>query len=168
MNHFPTHVHSQFQILGNFKLHGNLLQCNNLLKFRPYTINIRTNAAWFPFKTSISSWYIIIVMLGDRMLSLAWCFFCWGNIDQYCFADTIGPADVGLKEEHQEDDRGHGLSTPNTLNRVDRWAQPITYVEVNESQSFTVSPILFPLYLAWILSMHLHDKFMLFWTFGLY
>ncbi|KAJ9568230.1 hypothetical protein OSB04_004196 [Centaurea solstitialis] len=58
--------------------------------------------------------------------------------------DTIGPADVGLKEEQQEDDRGHGLSTPNTLNRVDRWAQPITYVEVNESQSFTMCMFCFP------------------------
>jgi plant cysteine oxidase len=71
-----------------------------------------------------------------------------GVIDQYCFADTIGPADVGLKEEQLKDDRGHGFSMPNILNRVDRWAQPITYVGLNESESFTVSPVLFPSIMA--------------------
>ncbi|KAL8216074.1 hypothetical protein R6Q57_022911 [Mikania cordata] len=60
--------------------------------------------------------------------------------------DTIGPADVGLTEEQQEDDRGHGFgfSMPNTLGRVDRWAQPITYVELNESESFTMCIFRFP------------------------
>ncbi|CAH1428246.1 unnamed protein product [Lactuca virosa] len=58
--------------------------------------------------------------------------------------DTIGPSDVGLRDEHQEDDRGHGFSTPNTLNRLDRWAQPITYIDLNENQSFTMCMFCFP------------------------
>lgn len=52
--------------------------------------------------------------------------------------DTIGPADVGLKDENQEDDRGHGLLGLNLFNRVDRWTQPITYVGIHEGESFTV------------------------------
>lgn len=49
------------------------------------------------------------------------------------------PADVGLKEENQSDDRGHGLFGLPRFNRVGRWAQPITYVDVHECDSFTVS-----------------------------
>nr|GMC71873.1 plant cysteine oxidase 3 [Ipomoea batatas] len=55
--------------------------------------------------------------------------------------DTIGPEDVGLKDESQEDERGHGLFGINVFNRVDRWAQPITYVDIYEGQSFTVTPL---------------------------
>lgn len=54
-------------------------------------------------------------------------------------ADTIQPADVGLKEEAADDDRGHGIFGANVLNRVGRWAQPITYVDIHECDSFTVS-----------------------------
>ncbi|KAH8487191.1 hypothetical protein H0E87_025963 [Populus deltoides] len=52
--------------------------------------------------------------------------------------DTFGPADVGLKEENR-DDRGHGMLGLNRLSSVARWAQPITYVDVYECDSFTVS-----------------------------
>ncbi|XP_076902330.1 plant cysteine oxidase 3-like [Bidens hawaiensis] len=58
--------------------------------------------------------------------------------------DTIGPADVGLPEQHQEDDRGHGFSTSNTFGRVNRWAQPITYVDLSENDSFTMCMFIFP------------------------
>ncbi|KAM0019018.1 putative cysteamine dioxygenase [Helianthus debilis subsp. tardiflorus] len=58
--------------------------------------------------------------------------------------DTLGPADVGLREENQEDDRGHGFSMPNIPSRIDRWAQPITYVELSESDSFTMCMFCFP------------------------
>ncbi|KAM7475414.1 hypothetical protein LguiB_022657 [Lonicera macranthoides] len=58
--------------------------------------------------------------------------------------DTIGPDDVGLKEENLEDDRGHGLFGVNLFNRVDRWAQPITYVDIHESDSFTMCIFCFP------------------------
>jgi cysteamine dioxygenase len=54
-------------------------------------------------------------------------------------ADTIKPADVGLKEEAANDDRGLGFFGVNQLNRVARWAKPITCVEVHESDNFTVS-----------------------------
>lgn len=54
------------------------------------------------------------------------------------FPDTIGPKDVGLKDESLEDERGHGLFGFSALNRVDRWAQPITYVDIHEGQHFTV------------------------------
>lgn len=52
------------------------------------------------------------------------------------FTDTFGPADVGLIEESPDDDRGHGFFG---LNRVTRWAQPITYLDIHECDSFTVS-----------------------------
>ncbi|KAK6921109.1 Cysteine oxygenase/2-aminoethanethiol dioxygenase [Dillenia turbinata] len=52
--------------------------------------------------------------------------------------DTIGPADVGLKVENSEDGRGHGFFGLNRFNRVARWAQPITYVDIYECDSFTM------------------------------
>ncbi|PWA61734.1 hypothetical protein CTI12_AA370540 [Artemisia annua] len=70
--------------------------------------------------------------------------------------DTIGPADVGLKEEQLKDDRGHGFSMPNILNRVDRWAQPITYVGLNESESFTMCMFCFPT--SSVIPLHDHPK----------
>lgn len=57
----------------------------------------------------------------------------------YHFTDTFGPADIGLKEESPDDDRGHGFFG---LNRVARWAQPITFLDIYECDSFTVSPII--------------------------
>ena len=51
----------------------------------------------------------------------------------------VGPADVGLKEENPDEDRGHGIFGLDQLNRVARWAQPITYLDIFESESFTVS-----------------------------
>jgi len=62
-------------------------------------------------------------------------------------ADTVSPTDVGLKEENADDDRGYGLSTINPFNRVARWAQPITYLDIHECESFTVLPsFLFPFF----------------------
>ncbi|MBA0768908.1 hypothetical protein Gotri_017682 [Gossypium trilobum] len=55
--------------------------------------------------------------------------------------DTFGPADVGLKEESPDDDRGHGFFG---LNRVTRWAQPITYLDIHECDSFTMCIFCFP------------------------
>ncbi|KAL5723427.1 cysteamine dioxygenase [Ranunculus cassubicifolius] len=52
--------------------------------------------------------------------------------------DTIGPSDVGLKEASAEDDQGHGFFGFNQLNRAARWAQPITYVDVSETDNFTM------------------------------
>lgn len=54
------------------------------------------------------------------------------------FTDAIHPADVGLKEENPDDDRGLGFFRDN-LNRVSRWTQPITYLNLYEGDSFTVS-----------------------------
>ncbi|GJT87258.1 hypothetical protein Tco_1068975 [Tanacetum coccineum] len=42
--------------------------------------------------------------------------FC-GVIDHFCFADTIGSIDVELKEDRLMDDRVHGFSRPDTLNK---------------------------------------------------
>ncbi|RVW17112.1 Plant cysteine oxidase 3 [Vitis vinifera] len=50
--------------------------------------------------------------------------------------DTIGPADVGLREDNPEDDRGHGIFGLNGFNRIARWAQPITYLDIFESNGF--------------------------------
>ncbi|XP_030495577.2 plant cysteine oxidase 3 isoform X2 [Cannabis sativa] len=58
--------------------------------------------------------------------------------------DTISPADVGLKEVNPDEDRGHGFFGIDQLNRVARWAQPITYMDVYESDSFTMCIFCFP------------------------
>ncbi|KAG2399016.1 Plant cysteine oxidase [Vigna angularis] len=58
--------------------------------------------------------------------------------------DTVQPADVGLKEETADDDRGHGFFGANVLNRVARWAQPITYLDIHECDSFTMCIFCFP------------------------
>lgn len=55
------------------------------------------------------------------------------------FTDAMQPADLGLKEENPDDDRGLGFFRLDNLNRVSRWTQPITYLNVYESDSFTVS-----------------------------
>ncbi|XP_022729129.1 plant cysteine oxidase 3-like [Durio zibethinus] len=64
------------------------------------------------------------------------------HIHKLCsLLDTFGPADVGLKEESPDDDQGHGFFG---LNRVARWAQPITYVDIHECDSFTMCIFCFP------------------------
>ncbi|KAK4350399.1 hypothetical protein RND71_029712 [Anisodus tanguticus] len=62
----------------------------------------------------------------------------------YSLLDTIGPEDVGVKDESLEDERGHGLFGLNVFNRVDRWAQPLTYVDIHEGQNFTMCMFCFP------------------------
>lgn len=69
-------------------------------------------------------------------LKSADCMICIHHL--LLFVDTIGPADVGLKEVNREDDRGHGMLGLNLFNRVDRWVQPITYVDIHEGDTFTV------------------------------
>ncbi|WRX17567.1 Cysteine oxygenase/2-aminoethanethiol dioxygenase - like 2 [Theobroma cacao] len=59
----------------------------------------------------------------------------------YVELDTFGPADIGLKEESPDDDRGHGFFG---LNRVARWAQPITFLDIYECDSFTMCVFCFP------------------------
>lgn len=54
-------------------------------------------------------------------------------------ADSVSPADVGLEEEAQDDDRGYGVSGVSRFYRVGRWAQPITFLDIHECDTFTVS-----------------------------
>jgi hypothetical protein len=68
---------------------------------------------------------------------------CFLYIDINYITDTVGPADVGLKEEHSDDDRGHGFFGLTELNRVARWAQPISYLDIYECDSFTVISSIF-------------------------
>ncbi|PRQ43678.1 putative cysteamine dioxygenase [Rosa chinensis] len=56
---------------------------------------------------------------------------------------AIHPADVGLKEENPDDDRGLGFFRDN-LNRVSRRTQPITYFNLYEGDSFTMCIFCFP------------------------
>ncbi|KAF9623528.1 hypothetical protein IFM89_003318 [Coptis chinensis] len=59
-------------------------------------------------------------------------------IQKLCFLlNTIGPADVGLKANNLDDDRGHGFFGFNQFNRMARWAQPITYLDIHDCESFT-------------------------------
>ncbi|KAJ6374063.1 hypothetical protein OIU78_029716 [Salix suchowensis] len=73
--------------------------------------------------------------------------------------DTIGPDDVGLKEENR-DDRGHGLLGLNRLSSVARWAQPITYVDVYECDSFTMCIFCFPT--SSVIPLHDHPSMTVF------
>ncbi|KAL8111159.1 plant cysteine oxidase 3 [Apium graveolens] len=57
--------------------------------------------------------------------------------------DTITSTDVGLKE-NEEDDKGHGLFGFNVFSRANRWAQPITYIDVHECDGFTMCIFCFP------------------------
>ncbi|XP_010261985.1 PREDICTED: plant cysteine oxidase 3 [Nelumbo nucifera] len=52
--------------------------------------------------------------------------------------DKIGPSDAGLKEDNTEDDRGHGVFGLNHYDRAVRWTQPITYLDIYQSDSFTM------------------------------
>lgn len=66
-------------------------------------------------------------------------------------ADTITSTDVGLKED-EEDDRGHGLFGFNVFSRANRWAQPITYIDVHECDGYTVCYIIsFTLILIYVI-----------------
>ncbi|KAK9669056.1 hypothetical protein RND81_13G106100 [Saponaria officinalis] len=58
--------------------------------------------------------------------------------------DTVSPNDVGLREDNVDDDRGYGLSALNPFNRVTRWAQPITYLDIHECETFTMCIFCFP------------------------
>nr|CAB3486098.1 unnamed protein product [Digitaria exilis] len=56
--------------------------------------------------------------------------------------DTITPADVGLRDDSVEEDRGHGFFDSNFLKssaRVARWAQPITYLHIYECDAFSAN-----------------------------
>lgn len=56
------------------------------------------------------------------------------------YADSVSPGDVGIEEEAQDDgDRGYGVSGVSRVNRVGRWAQPITFLDIHECDTFTVS-----------------------------
>ncbi|CAN1180401.1 Plant cysteine oxidase 3 [Linum perenne] len=58
--------------------------------------------------------------------------------------DSIGPDDVGIKEETSDDDRGHGIFGLQRLSRAARWSQPITYIDIFECDSFTMCIFCFP------------------------
>ncbi|KAJ4961254.1 hypothetical protein NE237_021164 [Protea cynaroides] len=58
--------------------------------------------------------------------------------------DKTSPADVGLKEDNSDDDRGHGFFGHNQLNRIVRWAQPITYLDIYENDNFTMCVFCLP------------------------
>ncbi|PUZ49411.1 hypothetical protein GQ55_7G324000 [Panicum hallii var. hallii] len=61
--------------------------------------------------------------------------------------DTITPADVGLRDDNVEDDRGHGFFESNFLKssaRVTRWAQPITYLHIYECDAFSIGIFCLP------------------------
>lgn len=64
-------------------------------------------------------------------------------------SDTIIPTDVGLEEEAQDDDRGYGVSGVSRFNRVGRWAQPITFLDIHECDSFTVKSLHLILNSSW-------------------
>ncbi|KAM4106777.1 hypothetical protein ACB094_04G091100 [Castanea mollissima] len=68
--------------------------------------------------------------------------------------DTLGPADVGLKEELSDDDLEHGNFGLNQLDRAERQAQPITYLDVYKCDSSTMC--IFCLPTAAVIPLHDH------------
>ncbi|VFQ87456.1 unnamed protein product [Cuscuta campestris] len=70
--------------------------------------------------------------------------------------DTVNLDDVGLKDESQEDERGHGLFGINMSNRVDRWAQPLTYIDIHAGESFTICIFCFPT--SAVIPLHDHPE----------
>ncbi|XP_010537422.1 PREDICTED: plant cysteine oxidase 3 [Tarenaya hassleriana] len=74
--------------------------------------------------------------------------------------DTVSPVDVGIEEEVPDDDRGYGVSGLNRFNRVGRWAQPITFVDVHECDSFTMCIFCFPT--SSVIPLHDHPEMTVF------
>ncbi|CAH9056742.1 unnamed protein product [Cuscuta epithymum] len=70
--------------------------------------------------------------------------------------DAIGVDDVGLKDASQEEERGHGIFGINISNRVDRWAQPITYIDIHAGESFTMCIFCFPT--SAVIPLHDHPR----------
>ncbi|KAL4633330.1 hypothetical protein ACB092_04G115500 [Castanea dentata] len=68
--------------------------------------------------------------------------------------DTLGPADVGLKEELSDNDLEHGNFGLNQLDRAERQAQPITYLDVYKCDSSTMC--IFCLPTAAVIPLHDH------------
>ncbi|EPS62976.1 hypothetical protein M569_11814 [Genlisea aurea] len=59
---------------------------------------------------------------------------------------SIGPSDVGLNDatKEEEDDRGLGPFHITSFNRVNRWSQPITYIDIHEGENFSLCIFCFP------------------------
>ncbi|KAL9681598.1 hypothetical protein QQ045_013383 [Rhodiola kirilowii] len=74
--------------------------------------------------------------------------------------DTIGPVDVGLREESFEDDRGHGVFGLNELSRTARWSQPITFLDIYDCDKFTIC--IFCLPTSAVIPLHDHPDMCVF------
>ncbi|XP_023876873.1 plant cysteine oxidase 3 isoform X1 [Quercus suber] len=74
--------------------------------------------------------------------------------------DTLGPADVGLTEELSDDDLEHGNFGLNQLDRAERRAQPITYLEVYKCHSSTMC--IFCLPTSAVFPLHNHPEMTVF------
>ncbi|KAL5544836.1 hypothetical protein UlMin_008620 [Ulmus minor] len=72
----------------------------------------------------------------------------------------VVPDDVGLKEENPDEDRGHDIFGLDQLNRAARWAQPITYLDIYECNSFTICIFCFPTSL--VIPLHDHSRMTVF------
>ncbi|KAF9624775.1 hypothetical protein IFM89_013856 [Coptis chinensis] len=78
-------------------------------------------------------------------------------IQKLCFLlNTIGPADVGLKANNLDDDRGHGFFGFNQFNRMARWAQPITYLDIHDSARVLRQMCMFCLPTSSVIPLHDH------------
>ncbi|KAF8037502.1 hypothetical protein BT93_B0409 [Corymbia citriodora subsp. variegata] len=67
------------------------------------------------------------------------------SVQKLCsLLDTIGLADVGLSEDGLEDDHRNGFLGLNQLDRIPCRAQPITYINIHECESFKMCIFCFP------------------------
>ncbi|KAF8081333.1 hypothetical protein N665_0891s0010 [Sinapis alba] len=75
--------------------------------------------------------------------------------------DSVSPGDVGLEEVAQDDeDRGYGVSGVSRVNRVGRWAQPITFLDIHECDTFTMCIFCFPS--SSVIPLHDHPEMTVF------
>ncbi|KAL1197329.1 Plant cysteine oxidase 3 [Cardamine amara subsp. amara] len=82
-------------------------------------------------------------------------------VQKFCsLLDSVSPADVGLEEEVQDDDRGYGVSGVGRFNRVGRWAQPITFLDIHECDTFTMCIFCFPT--SSVIPLHDHPEMTVF------
>ncbi|GAV74518.1 LOW QUALITY PROTEIN: DUF1637 domain-containing protein, partial [Cephalotus follicularis] len=73
--------------------------------------------------------------------------------------DTVNLVDVRLKIKNPDDDQEHGFFGLNQLNAA-RWAQPITYLDIYECNSFTMCIFCFPT--SSVIPFHDHPRMTVF------
>lgn len=102
-------------------------------------------------KCNLNSGLMLILLTFVKGRTALWEVFCCRYVSDsfmclLCYvwvSDTIGPGEVGLKDESLEDERGLGVFGLNDSSMVARWSQPITFLDIHECDDFTVGHLYF-------------------------